>query len=132
MSAVVARHDFLPFIVTTRTRPDKRLDYPKLHRHNFEAYGDGYGHVMLLDIKRLIQPVSIGPGLMTTGSDGIPLRRGIDTARQDEATVIWCHNSLGLEDLPNWMSGVLDAQNIFDGGEHGSYKDTYDGLLVGD
>ncbi len=99
--------------------------YGQEHRHNFEAYGEGYGHVMFLDIKRLIEPVSIGPGLTQIGSDGIPLRRGIDKARIDGASVIWCHNSFGVEDLPNWMSGVLHAQNIFDGGDHGSYKDTY-------
>lgn len=101
------------------------LRYGEEHRHNFEAYGEGYGHVMFLDIKRLIEPVSIGPGLMQTGSDGIPLRRGIDQARSDGASAIWCHNSFGIEDLPNWMSGVLHAQNIFDGGDHGTYKDTY-------
>ena len=33
------------------------------HRHNFAGFGQGYGHVMLLDIKKLILPVSIGPGL---------------------------------------------------------------------
>ena len=57
------------------------------HRHNFNGY-QGYGHVMFLDIKKLILPVSIGPGIMKSGTDGIPLQRGIDTARADGATVI--------------------------------------------
>ncbi|MBI3467300.1 MAG: CehA/McbA family metallohydrolase [Planctomycetes bacterium] len=95
------------------------------HRHNFTAQGEGYGHVMLLDIQKLVQPVSIGPGIMKQGTDGIPMQRGIDTARGDGATVLWCHNNWGMEDVPNWVSGRLDAQNIFDGGTHGSYKDSF-------
>jgi len=95
------------------------------HRHNFTAQGQGYGHVMLLDIPRLVQPVSIGPGITRTGTDGLPLARGIEQARRDAATVIWCHNHWGLERLANLVAGRLDAQNIFDGGTHGSYKDSF-------
>jgi hypothetical protein len=95
------------------------------HRHNFGPGGEGFGHVMLLDIKRLVQPVSIGPGIMGDGTDERPLRVGIKQARDDGATVIWCHNTFGYEDVPNWFAGVLDAQNIFDGGNHGSYADTF-------
>ena len=32
------------------------------HRHNFGRGGAGFGHVMLLNITKLIRPVSIGPG----------------------------------------------------------------------
>jgi hypothetical protein len=95
------------------------------HRHNFGRGGEGYGHVMLLDLLRLIQPVSIGPGIMQDGTDWPPLRNGIRSARADGATVIWCHNQFGLERLPNWMTGELHAQNIFDGGDHGSYEETF-------
>ena len=95
------------------------------HRHNFGPQGEGFGHVMLLDIKRLVQPVSIGPGIMVKGTDERPLHIGIQQARDDGATVIWCHNTFGYEDIPNWFAGVLDAQNIFDGGKHGSYADTF-------
>ncbi|GAB4146673.1 MAG: hypothetical protein Tsb009_19460 [Planctomycetaceae bacterium] len=95
------------------------------HRHNFTGFGQGYGHVMFLNIKKLILPVSIGPGIMKVGSDGLPLRRGIRTARKDGATVIWCHNNWGMEAVPNFLAGRVDAQNIFDGGVHGSYKDSF-------
>ncbi|MCH7728039.1 MAG: CehA/McbA family metallohydrolase [Planctomycetes bacterium] len=95
------------------------------HRHNFGRGGEGYGHVMLLDIAKLIRPVSIGPGIMRSGNDGMTLRRGIKEARKDGATIIWCHNTFGFEGIPNWMAGLLDAQNIYDGGNHGSYKDTF-------
>jgi hypothetical protein len=99
--------------------------YGEEHRHNYGPGGEGYGHVMLLDIEKLIQPVSIGPGIMKEGSDGIPMQRGIDTASDDGATIVWCHNDWGLEDVPNWLTGRLDAQNIFDGGTHGSYKNSF-------
>lgn len=95
------------------------------HRHNFGRGGEGFGHVMLLDLQKLIRPVSIGPGIMREGTDGLPLQRGIQEARKDGATVVWCHNSFGHEDLPNWLAGLIHAQNIFDGGSHGSYQDTF-------
>lgn len=95
------------------------------HRHNFAGFGQGYGHVMLLNIKKLILPVSIGPGIMKTGNDGLPLRRGIETARRDGATVVWCHNDWGMEAVPNWVQDNIDAHNIFDGGTHGSFKNSF-------
>ena len=96
------------------------------HRHNFGAYGEGYGHVMLLNLQQLVRPVSIGPGIMNgEGSDGIPLQRGIRQARKEGATSIWCHNTYGFEDVPNWVAGELHAQNIFDGSPQGSYQDSF-------
>lgn len=101
------------------------FSYGEEHRHNFGSGGEGYGHVMFLNIKELVRPVSIGPGIMGQGHDWPPLRRGIDQARQDGATTIWCHNAFGFEDVPDWVTGVLDAHNIFDGGSRGSYADTF-------
>jgi hypothetical protein len=95
------------------------------HRHNFAAQGQGFGHVMLLDIKQLILPVSIGQGIMKTGTDGLPVQRGIDQARRDGATIIWCHNDFGLEDIPNLVSGRIHALNIFDGNRVSSYKHSF-------
>jgi hypothetical protein len=96
------------------------------HRHNFGPGDEGYGHVMFLNIQSLIRPVSIGPGIMRTGTDGLPLRPGIDEARRQGATVIWCHNRFGLEDIPNWLGDRLHALNIHDGSQvHGSYDETY-------
>lgn len=94
------------------------------HRHNFRGV-HGYGHVMLLNIPRLVHPVSIGPDIMKKGSDGLPLQRGIDQARRDDGTIIWCHNTMGLERIANLVTGRLHAQNIFDGSPVGSYKDSF-------
>ncbi len=95
------------------------------HRHNFGSGGEGYGHVMFLNIEKLIRPVSIGPGIMSKGTDWPALSRGIDKANLDGATTIWCHNTFGFEDVPDWIAGILDAHNIFDGGSRGSYEDTF-------
>ncbi|NNE92869.1 MAG: CehA/McbA family metallohydrolase, partial [Verrucomicrobiales bacterium] len=95
------------------------------YRHNFGGGGEGYGHVMLLEQAKRILPASLGPGITKMGTDGTPLRPGIERARADGGTVIWCHNSFGHEDIPNWLGGRVDAQNIFDGGNRGSYEDTF-------
>lgn len=95
------------------------------HRHNSSGYDEGYGHVMLLNLKQLIQPVSIGPGIMKQGTDGIPLARGIKTALKDQATAIWCHNAWGTESTPNIIQGNVHAVNIFDGGTRSSYADSF-------
>ncbi len=95
------------------------------HRHNFGRGGEGFGHVMLLDIAKLIRPVSIGPGIMRSGTDSTTLQQGILEAHRDGATVVWCHNSFGFEDIPNWVGGHLDAQNIFDGGSRDSYDASF-------
>lgn len=95
------------------------------HRHNFESNSGGYGHVMLLNLKKLIRPISIGPRIMKSGTDGRPVRTGIREARDDGATIVWCHGHYGLENVPNWFEGLLHAQNIFDGGKLSGYEDTF-------
>jgi hypothetical protein len=95
------------------------------HRHNFLAFGEGYGHVMFLNIKELVKPVSIGPGIMGAGFDDLPLRPGIDNARKQGGTVIWCHNTNGVEDVLSALTNRLDALNVFDGSRAGKYEDNY-------
>jgi hypothetical protein len=80
---------------------------------------------MLLGLKELVQPVSIGEGIAKTPPDFPPLARGLDNAHQQDGTAIWCHNNWGFEDIPNWLTGRLDAQNIFDGGSHGGFADSF-------
>jgi hypothetical protein len=95
------------------------------HRHNFEAYGQGYGHVMFLDINQLVKPVSLGPGITGGGNDDRPLRGGVDDARKQGGTVIWCHNTSGFEATPSVLTGRLDAINVFDGSPTGNFEDRY-------
>ena len=96
------------------------------HRNNFlGTFGHGYGHVLLLHLKELIRPMSIGADIMDWGADTPSLRPGIQEARRQGGSAIWCHNAQGTEDIPSWVAGLLDAQNIFDGGNTGSYEDTF-------
>lgn len=98
------------------------------HRHNLTPWSGGYGHVMLLNIKKLIRPVSIGPGITGSGTDGIPLQQGIDEAHRQGGTALWCHNDLGLERVVNFVLGKVDAQNIFDGlslEDYPQFEDTF-------
>src|SRR5262249_9135504 len=95
------------------------------HRHNFGGYGEGYGHVMFLNLKELVKPVSLGPGITGGGDDDAPLRTGIDAARKQGATIIWCHNRFGHEDVLNALPGRLAALTVFDGSRRGSFEETY-------
>lgn len=95
------------------------------HRHNFTAYGQGYGHVMFLNIKNLVQPVSLGPGITGGGNDDRPLRPGLEDARKQGGTVIWCHNNSGHEGISSALAGRIDAHNVFDGSRGGRYEDSY-------
>ena len=91
------------------------VNHGEEHRHNLAPWAEGYGHVMLLNIKKVIEPVSIGPGITGAGNDGTPLQQGINEAHRQGGTAIWCHNDLGLERVPTIVNGNVDAQNIFDG-----------------
>ncbi|MCA1964048.1 MAG: CehA/McbA family metallohydrolase [Prosthecobacter sp.] len=94
-------------------------------RHNLGAGGEGYGHVMLLNLRALVQPVSIGAGITGAGHDFPPLRPGLEKARAQGSSVLWCHNAFGFEDVPSWLAGLIHAQNIFDGGSVGSYAQSF-------
>jgi len=95
------------------------------HRHNFGSRGEGYGHVMFLNINRLVKPVSLGSGITGAGNDDVPLRPGIEDARTQGGTVIWCHNTSGFEGVPNTLAGRIDALNVFDGSRTGTFEDGY-------
>src|SRR5262249_6023758 len=80
---------------------------------------------MFLGIKDLVRPVSLGPGITGGGNDDRPLRPGIDAAKKQGGTIIWCHNGFGTEDVVSALAGRLDALNVFDGSRRGSFEDNY-------
>jgi hypothetical protein len=82
-----------------------------------------FGHVLFLDLPQLVQPVSYGAifNPQSPASDAIPMRRAIQAARTQKSAIIWCHGKQGTEDVSNWIDGLLDAQNIFDGGNDGNF-----------
>jgi hypothetical protein len=106
-------------------------------RHNFGEYAIGYGHVLLLDLQRPAGPVSIGPVLAGSEHDAPGLAAGIADARAQQGSVIWAHGNQGFEDLPSWLLGRVDAQNLFDGsapdetlrGDHATFARVYYPLL---
>ena len=86
-----------------------------------------YGHVLFLDLPRLVPPASYG-AIFTpdaAADDSIPMRRAIREARAVNGTIIWCHGRQGTEDVPSWIDGLLQAQNIFDGGNDGTVEDVF-------
>ena len=82
------------------------------NRHN-AAHG-GYGHVMLLDIRNLVEPVSRGDLVSAFDPDYPPLCYACDDARTQGGIVIWCHNGNGMEAPIAAALGKLDAFNLFD------------------
>ena len=103
-----------------------RFGWGQETRHNFGAYGEGYGHVLLLDLDELIQPVSTGVSLLgLDGHDGVPVAAAIEQAHEAGATVIWAHNDFGLEDIPHQVARRVHAQNIFDGGDATHYDASF-------
>ncbi len=98
------------------------------YRHNFPSmhyYGYGFGHIMLLNMNKLILPASVGPAITGSGYNDGTLFDVLVEARKRGGTTLWCHNRQGLEDIPNWIAGNLDAQVIFEGYSSDSYHDTF-------
>ena len=93
------------------------LDIGEENRHYGEnsPWGFGYGHVMFLNIRNLIQPVSRGHILTAQfDPDYPPLCFCCDEARDQGGIVIWCHNGRGMEAPIAAALGKLDAFNLFD------------------
>jgi len=93
------------------------LDIGEENRHygDNSPWGFGYGHVMFLNIRNLIQPVSRGHTLTAQfDPDYPPLCFCCDEARDQGGLVIWCHNGRGMEAPVAAALGKLDAFNLFD------------------
>ena len=45
--------------------------------------------------------------------DAPPLRQGIDEALRQGGKIIWAHNMYGFEDIPNWLTGRVHANNMY-------------------
>ena len=93
------------------------LDIGEENRHYGERspWGFGYGHVMFLNIRNLVQPVSRGHTLAGQfDPDYPPLCFCCDDARDQGGIVIWCHNGRGMEAPVAASLGKLDAFNLFD------------------
>ncbi len=90
------------------------IDIGEESRHNMEPWLMGLGHIMLLNIRELVEPVSRGVLVDDTNPDYPPLVDACDTARAQGGLVLWCHNGNGMEAPIAAMLGRLDGLNLFD------------------
>ena len=90
----------------------RQVDCGEETRHN--AHHGGYGHVMLLNLRNLVEPVSRGDLVSAFDPDYPPLCHACDDAWTQGGIVIWCHNGNGLEAPVAAGLGKLHAFNLFD------------------
>ena len=90
------------------------LDIGEENRHNFHGGEIGYGHVMFLRIRNLVEPVSRGMLVDSLDPDYPPICHACDEAREQDGIVLWCHNGRGLEAPVAAALGKLDGFNLFD------------------
>lgn len=84
-------------------------------RHNANGSHDvGYGHIMLLNIRNVVEPVSRGLLVDPFDPDYPPLSYACDDTRRQGGVVIWCHNGRGMEAPVAAILGKVDAFNLFD------------------
>jgi len=84
-------------------------------RHNAGGHFEiGYGHIMLLDIRNVVDPVSTGLLVDAFAPDYPPLSHACDDAKRQGGLVIWCHNGNGMECPVASILGKVDALNLFD------------------
>ena len=90
------------------------VDVGEENRHNKEPWEIGYGHVMLINIRNQVEPVSRGLLVDRFNPDYPPLCFACDDAREQGGVVIWCHSGNGMEAPVAAALGKLDAFNLFD------------------
>jgi hypothetical protein len=94
--------------------PEHLIDVGEESRHNDEPWRIGYGHIMLINIKRLVEPMSRGVLVDDSSPDYPPLVDAIDGAHDQGGLVLWCHNAQGMEAPIAAILGKLDGINLFD------------------
>ena len=94
--------------------PEHLIDVGEESRHNDEPWHIGYGHIMLVNIKRLVEPMSRGVLVDDSSPDYPPLVDAIDGAHDQGGLVLWCHNAQGMEAPVAAILGKLDGINLFD------------------
>jgi hypothetical protein len=90
------------------------IDVGEESRHNSQPWEIGYGHVMLLGLQHLVEPLSRGILVDDFDPDYPPLVDACDVARAQGGVAIWCHSGRGMEAPVAAALGKLDAFNLFD------------------
>ena len=90
------------------------IDVGEESRHNQEPWTIGYGHIMLVNIKQVVEPISRGVLVDDSSPDYPPLVDACDLAHDQGGVVLWCHNANGMEAPIAAILGKLDGLNLFD------------------
>jgi hypothetical protein len=101
-------------VMTDLTTAHHVVDVGEENRHNDTPWHFGYGHVMFLNLRNVVSPVSRGCLIGDSDPDYPPLCFACDDARDEGGVVLWCHNGLGMEAPVAAALGKLDAFNLFD------------------
>ena len=110
-----ATNKYPPGMLTDFSSAHHYVQCGEENRHNFDAWGPtGYGHVMLLNIRNVVEPVSRGLLVDAFDPDYPPLSYACDDAHRQGGVAIWCHNGQGMEAPVAAALGKLDAFNLFD------------------
>jgi hypothetical protein len=93
---------------------DHILDVGEESRHNDEPWRIGLGHIMLINIPGVVEPISRGVLVDDASPDFPPLVDACDETRAKGGLVLWCHNGNGMEAPIAAALGRLDGINLFD------------------
>jgi hypothetical protein len=90
------------------------IDVGEESRHNDEPWRIGLGHIMLINLRQVVEPISRGLLVDEASPDYPPLVDACDGARAQGGIVLWCHNANGMEAPVAAALGRLDGLNLFD------------------
>jgi hypothetical protein len=94
--------------------PDHVIDVGEETRHNDEPWRIGLGHIMLINLQQIVEPISRGILVDDASPDYPPLVDACDATRGQGGVVLWCHNANGMEAPIAAALGKLDGLNLFD------------------
>lgn len=109
-----ASNKYPPGFLTEFSSAHHHVECGEESRHNHTPWDMGYGHIMLLRIREIVEPISRGLLVDENDPDYPPLCYACDAARRQGGIVIWCHNGNGMEAPVAAALGKLDAFNLFD------------------
>jgi len=78
------------------------------------AHTYGFGHVLLLNIRESVLPISRGLLVNPSAPDYPPISYACDEAKNQGGLVIWAHNGHGIECAVASILGKVDALNVWD------------------
>ena len=110
-----ATNKYAPGVMNEYTDTHHYVQCGEETRHNAGGSHEiGYGHVMLLNIRNVVDPLSRGLLVDRFEPDYPPLTHACDDANRQGGLVIWCHNGQGMEAPVAAALGKLHAFNLFD------------------